>query len=69
MSTMWKYHPPSPMTRPMPTIVPVATSMTWAPHHDPAAAAVVCSSVAADSPASWRSRTASAPDTAPSTSS
>ena len=29
MSTTWKYQPPSPISRPIPTVAPSSTSMTW----------------------------------------
>ena len=54
MSMMWKYQPPSPITRPMPTGVAPGPK-TWTANHAPSIPAVACSRVFADSPARSRS--------------
>jgi hypothetical protein len=53
MSAMWKYQPPSPITRPMPTVLS-SGSVAGQKHQLPAIAAVASASVLVDKPDSRR---------------
>ena len=57
MSTTWKYHPPSPITRPIATVVLLDSSTTRQAVQLPGIASRACSSVRGVMPASRRMRT------------